>query len=202
MNLNSDSNRSSEIIKQSWWCWTGEDETLRNSDRNGMEQVRAKFWFGIDLTGGTSLTHGRFPEDVGGRKIRRTDSLSPSPSPSPVPSPVLSALSVNENLPFSIAGLSHSAVANLASSLVNLAAIHGGGVPASGGSSKLSQKSSGDSSIREPPALTALHSTVDANDADDSIQKKLSTGTVSGPLPSHSGESRRTTWKCKRCVFK
>ena len=157
----------------------------------------------IDLTGGTSLTHGRFPEDVGLRKIRRTDSLSPSPSPSPVPSPVLSALPINENLPFSIAGLSHSAVANLASSLVNFAAIHGGGITASGGCSKLAQKSSGDSLMREPPALTALQPTnLDASDADDSIQKKLAAGSVSGPLTSHSGESRRTTWKCKRCAFK
>lgn len=148
------------------------------------------------------MTHGRFPEDAGVRKIRRTDSLSPSPSPSPVPSPVLSTLPVNENLPFSIAGLSHSAVANLASSLVNFAAIHGGGASAPGEGSKLPRKSSGDSLMREPPALTALHSITDAGDTDDSNPKKLPSGSVSGSLPSHSGESRRTTWKCKRCVFK
>ena len=76
------------------------------------------------LTGGASLTHGRFAEDVG-RKARRTESLSPSPSPSPIPSPILSTLPMNENLAFSIPGLSQSAVASLASSLANFAAIHG-----------------------------------------------------------------------------
>ena len=160
--------------------------------------------------GGASLTHGRFAEDVA-RKMRRTDSLSPSPSPSPVASPVPLALPANNNndsLPFNMAGFSHSAVASLASSLANFAALHGSGAVTSSPFSK----GPAECLIRDGPL--ALVPGLDSADAesyttqrDDPIRsRKLVTGSsghlvAQGSL-SNCGESRRTIWKCKRCVFK
>ena len=175
------------------------------------------------------MTHGRIQEEraeIGNRpKSRKTaESLSPSPSPSPSASPVPQP--ANETLAFNIPGLSPSTAASLASSFASLTAFGRLQPPktAAGKSTPGSQSLS----VRQPPPLNALFHSGDAEvnhsqpleDNEPSRKKMLasasgghlvssltpppppSSGSMASTSASHSNESRRTIWKCKRCAFK
>ena len=155
------------------------------------------------------MTHGRVIDDMGG-KSRKTDSLSPSPTPSPVPSPIPTGAAGQENMAFNIPGSSPAAAA-LASSLANYAAMHGklDSCPSSQ-SSKMCKESIEDSTARQPPQLASLHSSETAGQMtqDHSLNhsRKLTSADLVLQTPSQAmfstNESRRTIWKCKRCIFK
>jgi hypothetical protein len=209
-------------------------EAGNNTFDDGPTSFRFLIFFlccSVCVAGGASLTHGRIQEEraeIGNRpKSRKTaDSLSPSPSPSPSASPVPQP--ANETLAFNIPGLSPSTAASLASSFASLTAFGrlSGSLQPSKTAAGKSTPGSQPLSVRQPPPLTALFHSGDAEvnhsqpleDNEPSRKKMLASASgghlvssLTPPPPpssgslastSHSNESRRTIWKCKRCAFK